>query len=100
MFDLFLHIMQKDEFIVYSDYCNNHPLAITTLQQLCENDEYKIFFESVRLKYQLAAISLDGHLLTPIQRICKYPLQLAELLKYTEVNFIRTYTVIHNTSIH
>lgn len=31
----------------------------------------------------LIEIPLDGYLLTPVQRICKYPLQLAELLKYT-----------------
>jgi len=33
----------------------------------------------------LIEIPLDGYLLTPVQRICKYPLQLAELLKYTKV---------------
>lgn len=30
-----------------------------------------------------AGIALEGHLLTPIQRVCKYPLLLKELLKVT-----------------
>lgn len=34
----------------------------------------------------LIEIPLDGYLLTPVQRICKYPLQLAELLKYTKTD--------------
>lgn len=73
-----------EHFRIYSDYCNNHPLSIATLQQLYQKDEYKQFFESCRVKKDLVAIPLDGFLLTPVQRICKYPLQLAELLKHTE----------------
>ena len=31
-------------------------------------------------------IPLEGFLLTPIQKICKYPVQLKELLRHTEVH--------------
>jgi len=60
-------------------------MATATLQELYQHNNYSKFFEACRLMRGLIEIPLDGYLLTPVQRICKYPLQLAELLKYTKV---------------
>lgn len=71
-------------FSVYHYYCNNHPNATSELQELYTKPIFRAFFEECRLKQNMIDISLDGFLLTPIQKICKYPLQLTELLKNTE----------------
>ncbi|KAG5268780.1 hypothetical protein AALO_G00216370 [Alosa alosa] len=76
-------LQQGDGFSIYSDYCNTHPVACTELQRLMKLSRYKHFFEACRLLQQMIDISLAGFLLTPVQKICKYPLQLGELLKYT-----------------
>lgn len=74
---------QQEGFAIYSEYCNNHPGACAELAGLMRQRRYRHFFEACRLLQQMIDIALDGFLLTPVQKICKYPLQLAELLKYT-----------------
>lgn len=83
--------LQREKFEIYSEYCNNHPAAMSSLQELYQDQKYVHFFEACRLLQEMIDISLDGFLLTPVQKICKYPLQLQELLKYTKV---RPYCII------
>lgn len=78
-----IFVGNASEFTIYSDYCNNHPHAVHEMNSLQSDDQYTFFFESCRLLQNLQDISLEGYLLTPVQKICKYPLQLSELLKYT-----------------
>ncbi|XP_039768327.1 rho guanine nucleotide exchange factor 9 isoform X4 [Ornithorhynchus anatinus] len=73
----------QDGFWIYSEYCNNHLDACMELSKLMKEGRYQHFFEACRLLQQMIDIAIDGFLLTPVQKICKYPLQLAELLKYT-----------------
>ncbi|KAJ8971570.1 hypothetical protein NQ314_000624 [Rhamnusium bicolor] len=79
-------LKHRSGFKMYSDYCNSHPMATASLQELYQYNNYSKFFEACRLMRGLIEIPLDGYLLTPVQRICKYPLQLAELLKYTKAD--------------
>lgn len=79
----FFFCSQQDGFWIYSEYCNNHLDACMELSKLMKDSRYQHFFEACRLLQQMIDIAIDGFLLTPVQKICKYPLQLAELLKYT-----------------
>uniref|UniRef100_A0A3B1IXX7 Spermatogenesis associated 13 n=1 Tax=Astyanax mexicanus TaxID=7994 RepID=A0A3B1IXX7_ASTMX len=76
-------LQQGEGFSIYSEYCNTHPAACVELHRLMKQGRYKHFFEACRLLQQMIDISIAGFLLTPVQKICKYPLQLGELLKYT-----------------
>ncbi|XP_063058711.1 rho guanine nucleotide exchange factor 9 [Engraulis encrasicolus] len=73
----------QDGFWIYSEYCNNHVDACMELARLMRDARFLQFFEACRMEQQMMDIAIDGFLLTPVQKICKYPLQLAELLKYT-----------------
>lgn len=63
------------KFKTYYEFCRNYPEAIQEAKLLEANLE----------KYDrvIEAAQLPAYLIKPVQRICKYPLLLRELLKYT-----------------
>jgi hypothetical protein len=76
------------------EYCNGHTQANVMLQELMSIEVYGRFFEECRIRRGMQPIPLDGYLLTPVQRICKYPLQLNELYKYTKVVLTITHKLL------
>uniref|UniRef100_A0A7M4EV23 Phosphatidylinositol-3,4,5-trisphosphate dependent Rac exchange factor 1 n=1 Tax=Crocodylus porosus TaxID=8502 RepID=A0A7M4EV23_CROPO len=75
----------KDKFCVYEEYCSNHEKALRLLMELNKIPPVRAFLLSCMLLggRKTTDIPLEGYLLTPIQRICKYPLLLKELAKRT-----------------
>ncbi|CAK8691769.1 unnamed protein product [Clavelina lepadiformis] len=77
-------LKHKEKFEVYAPYCSNHERAQKKLNELTENQEFQGFILGcLLLGNYVNDVSMEGFLLTPIQRICKYPLLLKELLKKT-----------------
>lgn len=85
----------KDGFGVYAVYCTNHTQAMEELEIVRQDHDVALSLEACRLlmigtrsragtaNQGSSGISLEASLLTPIQRICRYPLLLQELLKIT-----------------
>lgn len=73
------------QFRVYAPYCVNYGSALDELNRLESLPVITGFFEECRLRKNMQKLKLADFLLGPIQRICKYPLHLSELQKYTEV---------------
>uniref|UniRef100_A0A4W6CLG3 Phosphatidylinositol-3,4,5-trisphosphate dependent Rac exchange factor 1 n=1 Tax=Lates calcarifer TaxID=8187 RepID=A0A4W6CLG3_LATCA len=72
-------------FSVYGEYCSNHEKALRLLMELNKIPNIRTYLLHCMLLggKKSTDIPLEGYLLTPIQRICKYPLLLKELLKRT-----------------
>ncbi|KAM9308556.1 phosphatidylinositol 3,4,5-trisphosphate-dependent Rac exchanger 2 protein [Gastrophryne carolinensis] len=75
----------KERFAIYDEYCSNHEKALKLLLELNKIRTVRTFLLNCMLLggRKNTDVPLEGYLVAPIQRICKYPLLLRELLKRT-----------------
>ena len=68
--------------VAYTPYSSNHANALSTLERLTgSSKKFRAFLETQMENPRTKGIPLGGYLIKPIQRLCKYPLLLRELLK-------------------
>eukprot|EP01117_Protostelium_nocturnum_P012279 TRINITY_DN451_c1_g1_i1.p1 TRINITY_DN451_c1_g1~~TRINITY_DN451_c1_g1_i1.p1 ORF type:complete len:1064 (-),score=484.82 TRINITY_DN451_c1_g1_i1:37-2904(-) len=72
-----------DEMFIYSAYCTNKENSSSTLEKLRKDNQafskwLKELFKDPELKLDIGA-----YLVMPVQRLCRYPLLLRELIKNT-----------------
>ncbi|KAJ3103449.1 Phosphatidylinositol 3,4,5-trisphosphate-dependent Rac exchanger 2 protein [Phlyctochytrium bullatum] len=69
---------------IYAVYCGNYPQAMKLVHQLQSRPDFKEFITKWMNSVEGRGLSLESFLIKPVQRICKYPLLLRELLKHVD----------------
>jgi len=70
--------------LIYTDYCSNQPQADELLVKLIQtNSEFAALEQENMARPECRRLGLNAYLIKPVQRACKYPLLLRELLKET-----------------
>lgn len=65
---------------VYRNHCSHYPLVVQTLKQLTTvRPGFAAFLEEVQMQPSSRRLRLLDFLIKPMQRLCKYPLLLAQL---------------------
>ena len=81
---------------MYTTYCANQPVAITTLEECKKYPGYEAFLQECLLHEDTRGLTLFSFLIKPIQRICKYPL----LLRGKMIRHRRAFNCQINTQVN
>ncbi|KAJ3234247.1 cytochrome c oxidase subunit 1 [Chytriomyces hyalinus] len=73
----------NDDFNTYMTYCGNYPVAMKLVHKLQSEEKFKHHMQQLSSNPTSRGLSLESFLIKPVQRICKYPLLLRELIKHT-----------------
>jgi len=71
---------------IYADFCSNQPVSSATVQKLLNSSQFEAFLAEkadVSVMKESRNLDLNAFLIKPVQRICKYPLFLRDLLLVT-----------------
>jgi len=73
-----------DYFKMYKVYCSNQQTALNTVEEWKKkHKEFKNYLDVCHSDSRCKGLFLQSFLIKPIQRVCKYPLLLKELLRHT-----------------
>eukprot|EP01088_Endostelium_zonatum_P006115 TRINITY_DN18221_c0_g1_i1.p1 TRINITY_DN18221_c0_g1~~TRINITY_DN18221_c0_g1_i1.p1 ORF type:complete len:600 (-),score=145.63 TRINITY_DN18221_c0_g1_i1:42-1841(-) len=76
--------LETDFWKLYSLYCSNQPQSLAIIAEECKkNRDFDTFLTYTQAKPESRSLDLNSFLIKPVQRVCKYPLLLKELLKQT-----------------
>eukprot|EP01090_Pellita_catalonica_P021835 TRINITY_DN827_c0_g1_i3.p2 TRINITY_DN827_c0_g1~~TRINITY_DN827_c0_g1_i3.p2 ORF type:complete len:424 (-),score=94.27 TRINITY_DN827_c0_g1_i3:2221-3492(-) len=77
--------LQMADFLkMYSVYCSNQNAAMTAVVDETQNNrDFAVFLAYTQAKPESRSLDLNSFLIKPVQRVCKYPLLLRELIKHT-----------------
>lgn len=70
-------------FKMYKDYCGKQELAAQCLEKLKKKKAVREVLEKQAQVPAVNGLTLESYLIMPMQRICRYPLVLAEIYKNT-----------------
>eukprot|EP00033_Pygsuia_biforma_P004658 GCRY01005105.1.p1 GENE.GCRY01005105.1~~GCRY01005105.1.p1 ORF type:complete len:625 (-),score=123.13 GCRY01005105.1:357-2048(-) len=74
-----------DSFEIYTDYLCNQENSLNQIDKLKEDSKpFEMFLAENLFQPELKQLNLFSYLIKPIQRICKYPLLLREIIKNTD----------------
>eukprot|EP00026_Physarum_polycephalum_P001560 Phypoly_transcript_01562.p1 GENE.Phypoly_transcript_01562~~Phypoly_transcript_01562.p1 ORF type:complete len:996 (+),score=153.51 Phypoly_transcript_01562:124-3111(+) len=68
---------------IYVKYSLGHQRALEKLKTLLETDEYGPLLKRVEAMPGFKSSEMSGYLIKPVQRICRYPLLIKEIVKST-----------------
>ncbi|KAJ3311083.1 Katanin p80 WD40 repeat-containing subunit B1 [Boothiomyces sp. JEL0838] len=74
-------LSQNSNFLRYEPYCSNHSTAMELIKFKLNDPSFMEFTKVCAIKCR--GMDLASYLLKPIQRICKYPLLIREVIKFT-----------------
>ncbi|CAK5279140.1 unnamed protein product [Mycena citricolor] len=79
------HICDSNMDMVYMEYCVNQSTAAKVLQSLrAQNPEVEKVLSGLKAELATRNLDLEHYLLTPMQRITRYPLLIKQILHFTE----------------
>lgn len=71
---------------MYSNYCSNQDNSFSVINKLKEKKDKKFesFLQYCFARPECLGLDFNAYMIKPIQRICKYPLLIRELINKTE----------------